>query len=99
MEDFKYLFTSGYYATKRGKGLSAIPPASWPSQAQCWPPALSCPSPSALWPTCQYLVSFLGVSLYLKTTDPRVSKAMEVLHGKELKNLGTVDNKVFQVED
>ena len=43
-----------------------------------------------------YLASFLGVSFYLKTADPRVSKAIDVLYGKELQRLGAVDDKVLE---
>ena len=43
-----------------------------------------------------YLASFLGVSFYLKTTDPRVSRAIDVLYGKKLQRLIVVDDKVFE---
>ena len=43
-----------------------------------------------------YLASLLGVSFYLKTTYPLVSKAIDVLYGKELQRLGAVVNKVFE---
>ena len=49
----------------------------------------------SLWPTRPYLASFLGVSFYLKKTNLRVSKAIDVLYGKELQRLGAVDTKVF----
>ena len=77
MKDIKYLFTSGGDDTERGKGLSAIMiPASKSG------PALAA---SALVSKrfVVYLASgVLGVSFYLETTDPLVSKAIYVLYGK-----------------
>ena len=76
MKDIKYLFTSGGDDTERGKGLSAIMiPASKSG------PALAA---SALVSKrfVVYLASVLGVSFYLETTDPLVSKAIDVLYGK-----------------
>ena len=73
--------------------------AYWPpSQAQRWPPALSCPS--ALWPTWRPSWA-LDVSIYLKAQDDRlaVSKAIDVLYGKELQCLGAVDDRVFEDSD
>ena len=89
MEDIKYLFTRGVDSTERGKGLSAIP-------ASKSGPALVA---SALMSKrfVAYLASFLGVSFYLKTTDPLVSRAIDVLYGKELQwCLYAVDDKVFE---
>ena len=66
--------------SKRCKGLSAIP---------------ACKSDPALAASAlvskgfvAYLASFLGVSFYLKKTNLRVSKAIDVLYGKELQRLG-----------
>ena len=76
MKDIKYLFTSGGDGIERGKGLSrAAIPASKSG------PALAA---SALVSRrfVVYLASVLGVSFYLKTTDPLVSKAIDVLYGK-----------------
>ena len=74
MKDIKYLFTSSGDGTERGKGLSAIP-------ASKVGPALDA---SALISKrfVVYLVSVLGVSFYLETTNPRVYKAIDVLYGK-----------------
>ena len=75
MKDIKYLFTSGGDGTEHGKGLSAIP-------ASKSGPALAA---SALVSKrfVVYLASgVLGVSFYLETTDPLVSKAIYVLYGK-----------------
>ena len=76
MKDIEYLFTSGGDGTERGKGLSAIPPSKSG-------PALAA---SALVSKrfVVYLASVLGVSFYLDTTDPRVSKEIDVLYGKKL---------------
>ena len=49
-----------------------------------------------------YLAFVLGVSFYLETTDPRVSKAIDVLYtmfNKELQRLGAVGDKVCQDRD
>ena len=75
------MFTSGGDDTERGKGLSAIMiPASKSG------PALAA---SALVSKrfVVYLASVRGVSFYrdLETTDPRVSKAIDVLYGKNFK--------------
>ena len=91
IEDIKYLFTSGGDGTKRGKGLTASKSG----------PALAA---SALVSKrfVAYLTSFLGVLFYLKTTDPRVSKAIDVLYtmfNKELQRLGAVGDKVCQDRD
>ena len=88
IKDIKYFFTSWGDCTERGKGLPAIP-------ASKSGPALAA---SALVSKrfVAYLASFLGVSFYLKTTDPRVSRAIDVLYGKELQRLGAVDDKVFE---
>ena len=70
------MFTSGGDDTERGKGLSAIMiPASKSG------PALAA---SALVSKrfVVYLASVLGVSFNLETTDPLVSKAIDVLYGK-----------------
>ena len=89
MEDIKYLFTSGGYGTDRGKGLPGTP-ASKSSPAL---PASALVSKRFV----AYLTSFLGVSFYLKTTDPLVSRAIDVLYGKELQwCLYAVDDKVFE---
>ena len=87
-EDIKYLFTSEGDGTERGKGLPAM-------TASKSGPALAT---SALVSKrfVAYLASFLGVSFYLKTTDPRVSRAIDVLYGMELQRLGAVDDKVFE---
>ena len=68
------MFTSGVDGTERGKGLSAI-------LASKSGPALAA---SALVSKrlVVYLASFLGVSFYLETTDPRVSKASDVWYDK-----------------
>ena len=87
MEDIKYLFTSGSHGTKRGKGLCAIP-------ASKSGPAL----PTSAFVSKRfvaYLVSILGVSFYLKTTDPLVSKAIYVLYGKNV-NARHCGHKVFE---
>ena len=65
------MFTSCGDGTKRGKGLSAIP-------------ASKSGAASALMSThfVAYLVSCLGVSFYLKTTNLLISKAINVLYGK-----------------
>ena len=88
IEDIKYFFTRGGDGTERGKGLPAIP-------ASKSGPALAA---SALVSKrfVAYLASFLGVSFYLKTTDPRVSRAIDVLYGKGLQRLGAVDDKVLR---
>ena len=77
MENIKYLFTSGGDGSKRGKGtgtnLSGILASkSGPELAAS---ALVSKPLSSLWPT--WCVSF-----YHKTTDPRVSKAIDVWYGK-----------------
>ena len=84
MKNIKYLFTSGGDGTERGKGLSAIPPSKSG-------PALAA---SALVSKrfVVYLASVLGVSFYLETTDPRVSKAINVFVWQKLRRLGTVDD-------
>ena len=71
MEDIKYLFTSCGDCTERGKGLSAIP-------ASKLGPASALMSKRFV----AYLMSFLGVWFYLRTTNLRISKAVNVSYGK-----------------
>ena len=76
MKDIKYLFTSGGDGTERckGPGLSArLASKSGPALAG---------STLVSKRFVVYLASVVGVSFYLETTDPRVSKAMDVLYGK-----------------
>ena len=74
MEDINYLFMSGGGGTERCKGLSAIP-------ASKSGPAL--PVSALVSKRFEvYLASVLGVSFYMETTYPRVSKAIDVLYGK-----------------
>ena len=74
MKDIKYLSMSGGDGIERGKGLSAIP-------ASKSGPALAA---SALVSKrfVVYLAYVLGVSFYFETTDLRVSKAIDVVYGK-----------------
>ena len=74
MDDIEYLFTSGGYSTLRSKGLSAIP------ASKSGPALVASALMSKRFVT--YLASFVGVSIYLKTTDPLVSKAIDVLNCK-----------------
>ena len=74
MKDIKYLCTSGGDGTERGKGLSAIP-----GSKSCAALAASALMAKRF---VVYLASFLRVLFYLETTDPRVSKAIDFLYGK-----------------
>ena len=51
--------------------------------------------PSALWPSWRLSWVFHFTSIRLIPSDQLVSKAIEVLYGKELQRLGAVDTKVF----
>ena len=84
MNNIQYWLACCSDCTKRCKGLSDIP--------LMIPACKSGPAPAASTLVSKgfvaYLVSFLGVSFYLKKTNLRVSKAIDVLYGKELQRLG-----------
>ena len=71
-------------------GARACQPYLPLSQAKRWQPF------SCVQLLCGLPASFLGVSFYLMTTDPLVSRAIDALYGKELQRLGAVDNTVFE---